>query len=237
MISQYVSNTLEYVLPHSSTNDLYQAIENGWKIDTTTCYCNRCGASIGPGAASLNGCAFCVDQSVPWVRLVRLHAYKEPVNSWIISMKFAGAWPWATWFGDRLADLIDDATTEDRVAVCPVPMHWLRYLQRRYNQAQLIATRIAISRRWPLVQMLRRIRNTPPQTTIQVSRRVANVHQAFMGKAIDLTGWDVWLIDDVKTTGATLAACTRLLRGAGANNVRVAVVAVADPHGTDFTRI
>lgn len=54
---------------------------------------------------------------------------------------------------------------------------------------------------------------------------------------IDLTGYEVWLIDDVKTTGSTLQACTQLLRKAGARSVHAAVAAVADPKGQNFGAI
>lgn len=52
---------------------------------------------------------------------------------------------------------------------------------------------------------------------------------------LDLEGRDVILIDDVKTTGATLSQCARLLRSHGARTIQVAVAAVGDPRGQDFT--
>ena len=45
---------------------------------------------------------------------------------------------------------------------------------------------------------------------------------------MDLRHWDIWLVDDVKTTGATLSYCARLLKHAGARQVNVVVIAVAD---------
>jgi predicted amidophosphoribosyltransferase len=51
---------------------------------------------------------------------------------------------------------------------------------------------------------------------------------------VDLSGYEIILIDDVKTSGATLSACTRLLKQAGARGIHAAVVAVADPKGQGF---
>jgi len=117
------------------------------------------------------------------------------------------------------------------VVVCPVPMHWARRIGRGYNQAHLIGSALARDRRWPIARLLKRTRYTPPQTAVGPSRRVANVRQSFAIKRVDLTGWHVWLVDDVKTSGATLNACARLLRRAGAQQVNAAVVAVAHPRG------
>ena len=63
------------------------------------------------------------------------------------------------------------------------------------------------------------------------------MRNSFAIEAVDLTGHEVLLIDDVKTTGATLSACTRLLKQAGALSVHVAVIAVADPKGAGYQMI
>ena len=85
--------------------------------------------------------------------------------------------------------------------------------------------------------MLRRTRYTHPQTSLPPAKRADNVRESVAARRVDLSGWHIWLIDDVKTTGATLAACTRLVRRAGASRVFIAVAAVADPHGSDFKSI
>jgi ComF family protein len=161
--------------------------------------------------------------------------YREPISRWIIGMKFAGQWPWAKWFGRRLARAAGrSAKAQQRVVVCPVPLHWARRLRRGYDQSYLMAHGFAQVRGWPVVRLIRKARYTRPQTALSASRRVANVRGSFKVKPLDLTGWTVWLVDDVKTTGATLSVCARLLRKAGADRIHVAVAAVADPAGTDF---
>ena len=145
-------------------------------------------------------------------------------------MKFSSAWAWARCFGEELAKVIDSTADTQRVGVCAVPMHWVRRMRRGYNQAQLMAEALADRRAWPLLPVLRRTRSTLPQTVVVPSGRAANIRKSFAMKPVDLTGWHIWLVDDVKTSGSTLAACTRLLRRAGATRVDVAVAAVAQPH-------
>ena len=206
-----------------------------WRPDDPAAWCHRCGTSVGPGEATPQGCGACVGKRVAWDRIERLGAYGPPLDSWIRSMKFARQWSWCSWFGRHLAESIGSVDSGRAAVACPVPMHWTRRWPRGFNQAQLIGEALAKTRRWPIASLLGRGRHTLPQTSVPHSRRSANVRGSFQLRPVDLAGHDVWLVDDVTTTGSTLRACATLLRRAGAKRINVAVVAVADPHGTDFT--
>jgi predicted amidophosphoribosyltransferase len=123
------------------------------------------------------------------------------------------------------------------ILVCPTPMPWRRRWRRGYNQAHLMALAFGKTRNWRVAPLLYRSRYTPPQTAIPPSARPANVRRSFGIRRVDLTGYDIWLIDDVKTTGSTLKQCARLLRRHGARSINIAVAAVADPRRQDFQTI
>jgi ComF family protein len=109
------------------------------------------------------------------------------------------------------------------------PPLWRRRWWRGYNQSEALARPLAA--RLGLAchpSALRRIRNTPQQTTQTATARLDNVRNAFRARA-GLTGRTVLLVDDVMTTGSTVAEATRALRRAGARRVVVAVLARA--HG------
>ena len=189
---------------------------------------------MGPGGATERGCAFCIHRPIAWDGTTRLGAYREPLDEWIIQMKFGGQWTWAQWFGRQLAGAVDVGTLDGQVVVCPVPMHWHAQWRRGYNQAERIARVLAAARGWPLARALRRPRHRPPQTSVAPSQRDQNVRDSFKVRRLDLTGWHVVLVDDVKTSGATARVTSRLLKQAGAESVHLAVVAVADARHTDF---
>jgi ComF family protein len=108
--------------------------------------------------------------------------------------------------------------------VVPVPLHRTRLLRRGFNQAADLAGHLGV----PCQAALRRTRATPSQTDLPAARRHANVRDAFAvrrGAALD--GRCVVLVDDVSTTGATLEACARVLRQAGAREVRALTAARA----------
>ncbi len=222
------------LFPSVCQTEVAKAHDEGWHIDESDNYCHRCGATAGPGGMTHAGCAFCVGKPIVWDRFVRLAAYKAPARDWVVAMKFARQWSWAQWFGCELAQAIGSDGADRPTVVCPVPMHWTRRLWRGYNQASLIAQALAKQRNWQVLNLLTRTRYTRPQTGVPPSRRQANIRRSFTAKRVDLTGWRVWLVDDVKTSGATLTACARLLRRAGAGDIRVAVATVADPKGADF---
>lgn len=205
-----------------------------WTPDTCDDYCVRCGASAGPGAATPTGCSFCHDQRLAWQRLTRLGPYRSPLDEHVRAMKFAHQWQWAPWLGKQLAAVVGQPARPQRVVVCPVPMHWTRRWRRGFNQSVLIAQALADARGWPMASLLRRTRRTPPQTAVAPSQRAANIRGSFAAEPVDLAGHEIILVDDVKTTGATLDTCARLLRRCGAVSIHCVVAAVADPKGQDF---
>lgn len=103
----------------------------------------------------------------------------------------------------------------------PVPLHPRRLRQRGYNQSSLLARELSKPTSLPLVEgSLVRLRDTPPQTrTKSAEERQSNVAEAFLCRGRDLEGKSILLIDDVCTSGATLDACARALKAAGAASV------------------
>ncbi len=236
-MSSALVGLIDDLFPRARDTALNADSARDWKPDRPNVYCRRCGASAGRGSTTDKGCARCIDSRPAWSDVTRLSQYGSPISTWIVAMKFQRQWTWGTWFGQQLAQVVRDGggggDTGDTV-VCPVPMHWRRRWLRGYNQADLIARAFAKSLDLPCTSLLRRPKATPPQTQVVIADREANLRGAIAARPIDLKGCDVWLVDDVKTTGSTLNRCARALKQAGARRIRVAVAAVADPKNADF---
>jgi ComF family protein len=124
----------------------------------------------------------------------------------------------------RVAALLAESDT-----LVPVPLHPRRLRQRGYNQSALLAAALAgLTRRPWRGDLLRRRRDTVPQTGLSAAERRRNVRDAFAaGRRAGVAGKVLTLVDDVLTTGATAEACARVLRAAGAAEVRLLTVARA----------
>src|SRR6516165_6683813 len=111
----------------------------------------------------------------------------------------------------------------------PVPLHWTRLFQRRYNQAALLAQAIRSSGGPPVAaDWLVRRRRTPAQGHLGPVARERNVRGAFAIRAgRSFVGKRVVIVDDVLTTGATVEECARVLKRAGAASVSVLTLARA----------
>jgi ComF family protein len=115
--------------------------------------------------------------------------------------------------------------------IMPVPLHPKRLWKRRYNQAAILAGRLAAATGLPLdLAALRRTRRTPSQVGLSWDERQRNVAAAFAvaPRAVPLIrGKRILLVDDVITTGSTLGACAQMLTEAGAVKVDCLAVAIA----------
>jgi len=119
-------------------------------------------------------------------------------------------------------------------ALVPVPLHWRRLWQRRFNQSALLAAAVSNASGVPVVaSALKRAKPTAQQVGLSRTERAANVQGAFrvpVDARTVVVGRRLILVDDVLTSGATLDGCARTLLRAGAANVDVLVFArVADP--------
>ena len=109
----------------------------------------------------------------------------------------------------------------------PVPAHASRRLERGHDPPRLLARELELAGVGRAAPVLRRVRATPPQGSAGAPSRRSNVRGAFRFSGRSLGGADVWLVDDVFTSGATADACARTLRSAGAGRVEVLVLARA----------
>ena len=116
--------------------------------------------------------------------------------------------------------------------IIPIPLHRRRYLERGYNQSQLLAQGISDQTKIPLDStILQRTRNTITQTGLDQKQRLENVRHAFSVQAqVSLKGKHILLVDDVLTTGATLYAASLALKTSGASLISIATMALARMH-------
>ncbi len=153
--------------------------------------------------------------------------YAEPVDHLLTALKFGQQLS----AGRLLTNLIDQADgvsallTNVTLAV-PVPLHRKRLRERGYNQAWELLRPLAESRGIAVsIDALQRQRPTLAQTGLDASARRRNLREAFVADAKQVRDQCVLLMDDVVTTGATIAEASRTLLRAGAREVRVLAAA------------
>jgi ComF family protein len=148
-------------------------------------------------------------------------AYQDGARTLVLKLKHTDATYLAPLMASLMQHLIKDF--EEISYVLPVPLHWRRLLRRRYNQSALLAYYLARGAQLPYAPLfLKRHRATPTQGGRSAQERRDNMKNAFSTtKKGDsaLSGKNILLVDDVWTTGATLASCAKNLRKAGAARV------------------
>jgi ComF family protein len=143
----------------------------------------------------------------------------------IHALKFRGRRALARPLAKLIVEQWGAALDADVAALVPVPLARGRQAERGFNQAALLAERLAAALGVPArPRWLARVRATAPQSDLGAAERRANVRGAFVAHPA-VAGRHVVVVDDVLTTGATVAECARALKAAGA--ARVGVLAVA----------
>jgi ComF family protein len=192
--------------------------------------CARCGA---PGAAVSCACPD-LPQGVDWLR--SLGPYDGSLRAILHALKYDGRQTLARPLGAAAVALLRGAPAEPPTLIVPVPLHPAKAILRGFNQADLIAR--ALEGPCPVRDVLVRVQAAATQTRFSRDARRDNVAHAFalrrspIGRLpVRLTGAHAVLVDDVVTTGATLAACAATLRAAGVDRVGAVTMARTERHG------
>jgi ComF family protein len=201
-------------------------------IDGRVCDCCGLPFELDPGIEFR--CASCIATSPPFDCARAAVRYDDGSRPAILALKRADRLEFsnlfALWLKRAGRQLLEEADL-----IVPVPLHPIRLWFRRYNQSAILAQRLHRLTGKPFDPLaLARVRATPSQGRMPSAKaRRRNVQGAFkvpLRKAPAVAGRKVLLIDDVLTTGATIGACARALRRAGAAKVMVLTIArVARP--------
>lgn len=114
--------------------------------------------------------------------------------------------------------------------IIPIPLHQLKKAERGFNQSFYISKGINnVLQKKVTDNIVKRIKYTQSQTTMNISERKENISEAFkIRRKKSVKDKNILLIDDVITTGATISECGSVLKEAGAKNIYAASIAIAD---------
>lgn len=185
-------------------------------------HCLQCGEWTGSSATL---CFGCVEEEVFGGVCYGLYEENKPLAMLIQRLKYNGDRGLITLLGEKLIEVSGSLPRPDTVTF--VPMQWRRQRQRGFNQAELLAGHVGGTLDIPVEPLLTKTKKTKPQAVLQRRQRLVNLEDAFEAKPNSFN--TVWLIDDVRTTGATLRACAQALRYSGVHRVYTLTLAAALP--------
>jgi ComF family protein len=177
----------------------------------------------------VNGaCPDCLRKKLHFDQIARAGVYSGALQKMILGFK-NGRTELSQILGHVANSALLGSGFDDQIELLvPVPLHWSRRLIRGYNQSHVLSKKLKQDRA-KIDPNLVRIRRTKSQPTMaSAAARARNVAGAFAVRyRHGFAGRSVCLVDDIKTTGATLNECARVLKEAGATKVFALVLAVA----------
>lgn len=179
--------------------------------------CPRCALPAAGGAA----CGRCLARPPPYAATRAAFVYAFPAERLVQALKYGGALAHAEFLAGAVAAAVAGGDVE---VVVPMPLSPRRQRARGFNQANEIARRVARRLGLPASAALLRTRDAPAQAGMRRRDRLANPRGAFVALP-EVAGRRVAIVDDVMTTGATMAAAAGAALAAGAARVDAWVVA------------
>jgi ComF family protein len=214
-----------------------QAGEEAWGLDLCAHCQHACERAHAPDPAPARESADVAGGGCDRLRV--LFAYRPPVDRLVTQLKFAREPAPARVLGMLLARELRTSAADANAAlpecIVPMPLHPLRLRERGFNQCELIARHLGRRLGIPVnTGLLERRRHTEAQSSLAAAARRANVAGAFgpAARAARTTvPKHVALLDDVMTTGSTLAEAAGALRAAGVRRIEGWICARAPRDG------
>ena len=219
-------NCREYIA--ESDNILCKECWDKLLVGTAANYCRRCGRDAGTFALYAGKCPDCQGKEICFDGIARAGIYEHTLRKMILSFKNG-----RTELDSVLGFLANSAFqgsgfSNDIEIFIPVPLHWSRRLVRGYNQSDVLVRKIKRPTAKISTDLVRTRRTKSQPAMVSPAAREKNVAGAFAVRyRHDFKGRRICLIDDIKTTGATLNECAKTLKKAGAAKVYALVLAVA----------
>lgn len=204
--------------------------ERAYVLPTPRCPC--CANPAG-GLDRSRHCGACLAHAPAFDASWAACDYAAPLDSLVLQLKFGAQLALAPWMARVLHGAIAHQAPMLPDVLCPVPLGPARLIERGYNQALEVARPLARALGLPVApQLLKRLRETAPQSGAAPGERRRNVRGAFgIGDTLDVGGRHVGVVDDVMSSGHTLEEIATVLKQAGAARVTNIVFARTPPHG------
>ncbi len=195
-------------------------------VQSPTCLC--CGKEIA--SEEIEYCYDCSHHTRSFQGGYALAVYDLVMRESVRRYKNGGRMEYADWYAEALWQQYGEELRQLEIdAVIPVPLHRSRRNERGYNQAELLARRLAKKIRVPVLsKALIRTRKTTAQKYLGGRERQKNLESVFGAGRQSVAGQTVLLVDDIYTTGGTAEACTRVLLAAGAQAVYLANICIGE---------
>lgn len=234
MKNKILSEIIEIILPERNTcaicdyKDEYIGLThiciscNSELYNLEGMLCSKCSKPLN---TDIELCNECIYKEKAFDRAIAPLKYDGKTKELIQDFKYNNKSYLYKMFGYKMVNKLKKEKLIDFDAIIPVPIHKSKMLTRGYNQSELLAKFISFKIDVPMIKLIKRHKDTKPQSDLSVQNRWTNIYGAF--KLIDMPSGinKVLLVDDIYTTGATLNECSLLLKENGIKKVTCITIA------------